>query len=98
MATNRDFKDLFAALFEAEPEFIVVGAHAVMSTGQDGLVKEFEDHSSLHRLGVVVRVTPDREDFFWRTSKRRSPRARRSCGVAPSRARARGGHRRAGSA
>jgi hypothetical protein len=30
MATNPDFKDLFAALFDAQAEFIVVGAHAVM--------------------------------------------------------------------
>jgi hypothetical protein len=30
MATNPDFKDLFAALFDAQADFIVVGAHAVM--------------------------------------------------------------------
>jgi len=30
MATNPDFKDLFAARFDAQAEFILVGAHAVM--------------------------------------------------------------------
>jgi len=30
MATNPDFKDLFAARFDAQAEFIVVGARAVM--------------------------------------------------------------------
>jgi hypothetical protein len=50
MATNPDFKDLFAALFDAQADFIVVGAHAVMVYTEPRYTKD---------LDVWVRPTPD---------------------------------------
>jgi hypothetical protein len=50
MATNPDFKDLFAALFDAQADFIVVGAHAVMVYTEPRYTKD---------LDVWVRPTPE---------------------------------------
>lgn len=50
MATNQDFKDLFAALSAQGSEFIVVGAHAVMVHTEPRYTKD---------LDVWIRPTPD---------------------------------------
>ena len=42
MATNPDFKELFAALFDAQAEFIVVGAHAVMVYTEPRYTKDLD--------------------------------------------------------
>jgi len=42
MATNPDFKDLFSALCDAEAEFIVVGAHAVMYFTEPRYTKDLD--------------------------------------------------------
>jgi len=50
MATNPDFKDLFAALSDLAAEFIVVGAHAVMLHTEPRYTKD---------LDVWVRPSPE---------------------------------------
>ena len=50
MATNPDFKDLFSELCDADAEFIVVGAHAVMYFTEPRYTKD---------LDVWVRPTAD---------------------------------------
>jgi hypothetical protein len=50
MATNPDFRDLFAALSDARADFIVVGAHAVMIYTEPRYTKD---------LDVWVRPTPE---------------------------------------
>lgn len=42
MATNPDFKDLFAALCDAEADFLVVGAHAVMFFTEPRTTKDID--------------------------------------------------------
>jgi hypothetical protein len=42
MATNQDFKDLFAALSAQDSEFIVVGAHAVMVHTEPRYTKDLD--------------------------------------------------------
>jgi hypothetical protein len=49
MATNSDFRDLFAALSAARAEFIVVGAHAVMVHTEPRYTKD---------LDIWIRSTP----------------------------------------
>ena len=50
MATNPDFKDLFAALSDQQAEFIVVGAHAVMLHTEPRYTKD---------LDVWIRPSPE---------------------------------------
>ena len=42
MATNPDFKDLFAALCDADADFLVVGAHAVMFFTEPRTTKDID--------------------------------------------------------
>ena len=42
MATNPDFKDLFSALSDADVEFLVVGAHAVMVYTEPRYTKDLD--------------------------------------------------------
>jgi hypothetical protein len=42
MATNPDFRDLFAALCDAQAEFLVVGAHAVMVYTEPRYTKDLD--------------------------------------------------------
>lgn len=74
MATNPDFRDLFAALSDAGADFIVVGAHAVMFSTEPRTTKDLdvwvrpssENGARVHRAlasfgAPLAGVTP--EDF-----------------------------------
>jgi hypothetical protein len=68
MATNPDFKGLFAALFDAQADFIVVGAHAVMVYTEPRYTKD---------LDVWVRPTPENAARVFRALLRASLRVAR---------------------
>ena len=57
MATNRDFRDLFAALSDAGAEFIVVDAHAVMVHTEPRYTKD---------LDIWIRATPQNAAHAYR--------------------------------
>lgn len=66
MQTNRDFRDLFAALNDAGAEYIVVGAHALAAHGHVRATKDIDVlvrcepvnaarvHQALHAFGAPL--------------------------------------------
>jgi hypothetical protein len=54
---NRDFAEMLDALFAAEAEFLIVGAHALAAHGRPRATGD---------LGIWIRPTPENAERVWR--------------------------------